>query len=72
MYILNIASAIKKMTVNEFIDKLVFNRQLLFSETSEKKDLQLFATKLTEEIPDPSNSKKYCQSYLKKKTPQNW
>ena len=72
MYILNIASAIKKMTVNEFIDKLVFNRQLLFSETSEKKDLQLFATKLTEEIPDPSNAKKYCQSYLKKKNPQNW
>ena len=50
MYTLSIASAIKKMTVNEalslktIIDKLIFNRkQLLFNETSEKGDLQLLA-----------------------------
>ena len=27
-----------------------------------KKDLQLFATKLAEKIPDPRNAKEYCQS----------
>ena len=35
-----------------------------------KKDLQQFATKLTEKIPDPSNAKEYYQSYLKRKKTQ--
>ena len=35
----------------------------------QKKDLQLLATKLTERIkPDPSNSKEYHISYLKRIT----
>ena len=29
--------------------------------------LQLFATKLTEKIPDPNNAKEYYQSYLSEK-----
>ena len=32
-----------------------------------KKYLQLFATRLTEKIPDPSNTRKYYNSYLKGK-----
>ena len=32
-----------------------------------KKYLLSFATKLIEKIPDPTNTKKNCQSYLKKK-----
>ena len=32
-----------------------------------KKDLQLFGTKLIEKNNNPSNSKEYYQSYLKKK-----
>ena len=27
----------------------------------------MFATKLTEKIPDPNNAKEYCQSYLSEK-----
>ena len=53
MYILNITN-----TIN--------NLQLLFNETSEKKDLQSFATKLIEKVPDPNKTKKYYQSYLVK------
>ena len=30
-----------------------------------KKYFQLFATKLTERINNPSNAKEYCNSYLK-------
>ena len=32
-----------------------------------KNDLQLFATKLTEKVLNPSNSKEYYNSYLKTK-----
>ena len=32
-----------------------------------KKDLRLFATKLTSKIPDPCNAKKHHQSLLRKK-----
>ena len=31
-----------------------------------KKDLQLFAKKLTEKTPDPGNAREYYNSYLKK------
>ena len=41
-------------------------KQLLFNETSGKKDLLSFATKLIEKIPNPSHSKEHYQSYLKK------
>ena len=37
-----------------------------------KKDLLSFVTKLIEKIPDPSKTKEYYQSYLKKKKPQKW
>ena len=40
---------------------------MLYNETSEKKDLQLFAIKLTEKIPDPFNVKEHCQSFTRKK-----
>ena len=33
-----------------------------------KKGLQLFAIKLKDEIPDPSNSKEHYQSFITKKT----
>ena len=36
-----------------------------------KKDLQVFSTKLTKKIADPSNAKKCYNSYLKRKT-KNW
>ena len=39
---------------------------MLFNETLEKKNQQLFATKLTEKIPDPRNAKKHYQSFLGK------
>ena len=63
MYILNIARATKKMSVNEIKDfifekyykkKWIFKgKQLLFKEMLEKKQLLLFANKLIEKIPDP-------------------
>ena len=34
----------------------------------QKKDLQLFATKLTEKIPDAHNAKENYQSLLRKKS----
>ena len=71
MYILNIASAIKKMTVNELLDFIFENyywickrKRSLFYKLL---DLQLFVTKVTEKILDPSNANKYYNSYLKKK-----
>ena len=35
-----------------------------------KEDLELLATKLTEKIPDPRNSKEHCQSFIRKKIPK--
>ena len=32
-----------------------------------KKDLLLFAKKLIENIPDPRNAEKHCQSFIRKK-----
>ena len=46
--------------------KIIIN-ELDFLETSKKKDLQLFETKLTGKIPDPCNAKKYSQSFMTKK-----
>ena len=65
-YILNIAGAIRKMTLKSIIDQsdFFFKKQLLFNKISEKIDLQFFATKITEEIPDASSSKEYYNSYL--------
>ena len=63
MYILNIASAIKKMSVNELRDFTFGNynkpigfgfAHVLFNETFEKKCL-LLVNKSTEKVPDPCN-----------------
>ena len=71
MYILNIARAIKKTSVNEirsFIFEII-KKELDFSKEnsyysmkpSKKKDLLLFASKLIEEIPDRHNLKHQYQ-----------
>ena len=77
MYILNIANAIKKMTVNEirdYIFKIYYKRIVFSKETSyysmkrqKNKDLQLCVTKLTEKAPDPRNAKEHYQPFLKTK-----
>ena len=75
MYILNIASAIKKMPVNELrkLWKLLWanwickRKKLLFNETFEKTDLLLLTTKLIEKIPNPRNAKEHYQSFIRKK-----
>ena len=77
MYILNIASAIKKMTINELRDFICDNyyKGIGFAKENSyysmkhqnKKDIQLFATKLRERKPDPSNAKEYKHAYLKTK-----
>ena len=70
MYTLNTASAIINMTVNELKEFIFENcykvivkgRSYYFLKHSKKKDLQLFAPKLTEKIRDPSNTKQYYNS----------
>ena len=67
MYILNITKAIKKMTVKELEDFIFekYHQRIRFAKENsyytmkhqKKKDLQLFAIKLTEKIPDPRNAK---------------
>ena len=67
MYILNTDSAIKKIAITELKDFAFGNyyrrirfckkKQFLFNETSGKKDIQLFATKLTAKIHHLSNAK---------------
>ena len=43
----------------------------LFKETSDKKDLRLFAIKLTEKIPDRRNAQEYYQSFIRKKNTES-
>ena len=82
MYILNIASAINKISVNEirdFIFEKYYERIEFSKENSyhsmkhqKKKHLQLFATKLKEKIPDSRNAKEHYQSFIYiKRTTQN-
>ena len=81
MYILNILSSIKKMTIKELKDFIFENyyRRIGFPKENsyylmkhqKKKDLFLFATKLKEKIPHASNDKEHYNSYLKNKI-QNW
>ena len=64
MYILNIASAIKNMCVNETRDFIFenyykrtgFSKKTVIQSNIRKKDLRFFATKLTKNIPDPRNA----------------
>ena len=77
MYIINIACAIKKMSVNEirnFIFENYYRRSGFSKENSyysmkhqKKKDIRWFATKLKKQIPDPHNAKKHYQSFIRKK-----
>ena len=45
----------------------LIQKTLIINWNVRKKDLISFATKLIKKIPDPSNSKDYYQSYMKKK-----
>ena len=67
MYILNIASAMKKMSVKEIRDFIFENyyKRIVFSK--EKKDQQLFAIKLIEKLHDPCNTKEHYQSFRRNK-----
>ena len=54
------------LSVKTIINKLhLQKRTVIIQENVRKKYLQLFATKLTEIIPNPSNAKDYYSSYLK-------
>ena len=75
MHILNIFSAIKKMTIKELKDfiyenyyrKLDFLKKSYYSVKHQKKKELLLATKLIEKIPDATNAKQYYQILLKRK-----
>ena len=64
MYILNIAKAIKKITLKEFLFEN-YHQRIGFAKGNsnyltkhpKKKDLQLFTTKLTKKTTDPHNAK---------------
>ena len=74
---INIASAIKKMSINElrdFIFENHYKRIGFFKERSYdskkrflKKDLLLVPNKLMENILDPRNAKEHYQSFIRKK-----
>ena len=77
MYILNIVSATKKiwhsmksdtLFLKAIINELNFLKKSVITwNIRRKKVLQAFATKLTEKIPFPRNSKEHYQSLIKKK-----
>ena len=77
MYILNIASAIKKMAVNELRDFICENHYIQIGFVKESsyysmkrlicKGLLLLATKLIEKIVDPCNAKEHYQPFIRKK-----
>ena len=73
MYILNIASVTKKMSINKIRDFIFENyyKQIGFSKENsyysmkhQKQNLQLLANKLTEKIPDPRNNAKEHMYHL--------
>ena len=45
-----------------------YQENVSFNGKSERKDLQLFASKLIKKILDPCNAKEHHQSYLRKKS----
>ena len=80
MYILNINSDKKDMTIKELRDLIreKYYKQVSFPKENsfysmkrQKKNLLSFATKSTEKTPDPSHEKEYYQFYLKKKNQKN-
>ena len=70
MYILNIARAIKKMSVNE-IKVFTFEaylKQIGFCKENIHYSMKyLEKNKLIEKLPDPHNAKEHYQSFIKKK-----
>ena len=79
MYILNIARAIKKMSLNEIRDFIFenYHKQIGFSKENsyhsmkrleKKKDLLLLANKLIEKIPDSHNAEEPYQSFIRIKS----
>ena len=76
MYILDIARAIKKMSVNEIKDfifeaylKQISEEHIHYSMKclEKKQDLSLLANKLIEKIPDPHIAKEHYQSFIRKR-----
>ena len=77
MYILNISSAIKKMSINEITDFIFENyfKGIEFSKENnyylmkrlKKKHVLLLATKLVEKVSDPRNPQELYQSVIRKK-----
>ena len=77
MYTLNIITATKKMSVNDIRDFIFENyyKRIGFSKEDsyysmkrlKRKDLLLFANKLTEKVPHPRNAKEHYKTFLKKK-----
>ena len=71
MHILNTASALKKMTVNENYHKRIgFVKEKSYysmKHLKKKKDLLLLANKLIQKNPDPHNAKEHYQSFIRKK-----
>ena len=76
MYILNIASTVKYMSIDEIKDFIFENyyKQIGFSEESSyysmkrlKKNSLLLANKLIKNILDPCNAKEHYQSFIIKK-----
>ena len=77
IYILNIAKAIKKISVNKIKDFIFQNyyKGIGFSKENnyylmkhlKTIDILLFANKLIEKIPDPRNAKEHQQSFIRKK-----
>ena len=77
MYIINIAKAIKKISINKIKESIFENcyrRIRVSKETSyysrkrlKKKDLLLLGNKLIEKILDPRNAKEHYQSSIRKK-----
>ena len=77
MYILNIARAIKMMSVNEIKDFIfeTYYKRIRFSKENsyysmkhlrKKKDLLFLANKLMETIPDPRNAKQHYLSFIRR------
>ena len=70
MYILNIAKAIKEMSINEIKDFVFKNYYERIGFPKEKKYYsmkRLLANKLIGKKPDPRDARKHYRSFIKKK-----
>ena len=80
MYVLDIASAIKKIPVNEIRDfifedyykELIFLRKTVIIQWNiRKKIFKMFAIKLKEKIPNPLSAKECYQSFIRKESTES-